>query len=170
MDAQALGFIWSRAPGLRHGFVQECVTPASPANPLALSFLETWRKLALRGEIVIGRDFPTRRFVRVLPDVLLLEKVQGDDFRIRLAGFAVQCFHGRTLGGRHLSEIYGARDCRELGAVLASGCPHVLRASLRRGAETVGRHEIVSVPITASDGCTPLVLAVSFWSDRFWLN
>ena len=175
MQAQALGFLSRRAPCAQEGFVHERTMLDRPSHRVALSLLETSRALAPEGGIVLGRHFPSRGFAAHLTDVLLLEPVAGaEDFRIRLAGFAMQCFYGRCLRGSRLRDLHGARDRTELaavfGAVIASGEPHVHLAYLRDGGVTMARREIVSVPVTASDGRTPLVLAVSFWSERGWLN
>jgi hypothetical protein len=153
------------------GFTHEWATLERPSHRLALSLLGTWDALAPEGGIVIGRHFPARTFAALPPDVMLFERVRdARDFRIRPAGFAVRCFYGRDLRGAHLCDLYGARDraelCAAFGTVLAGGFPRVHLASLRDGPQTVARREIVCVPVTASDGCTKLVLAVSFWAGR----
>jgi hypothetical protein len=169
-EAQAFGFVLGRSP-LRHGALLSATeTLTRPSHAGALSLIETWRHHAARGGMIVGRHFPLRRHAAVLPDVVLFERC-ARDFRVRLAGFAMLCFHGYELRGKRLSEIHGdARYRRELEEVIAERCPHISRRRLQLGGETVCEREILALPVLASDGCTPLVLEISFWTNRVWLN
>jgi hypothetical protein len=73
-----------------------------------------------------------------------------------------------------LSEIHAEEGYRlrydELNGVLASGRPHVSRATVRDGHQTLLSREILSLPVPASDGFTRLVMVASFWTDRRRLN
>ena len=93
---------------------------------------------------------------------------------MRLIGFGLFCFYGVDLRGKYLSEIHAEERYRlrhgELNDVLESGRPHVSRATVRDGRETLLSREILSLPVLASDGGTRLVMVASFWTDRRWLN
>lgn len=169
-EAQALGYVLGRSP-LRHAALLETgEVLESPSHADALSLLETWRCHALRGGMIVGRHFPSRRFAPLLPNVVLLERLNGD-FRVRLAGFAMLCFHGHELRGRYLADLRGGRArARELDAVLSTRRPLVSRSSLHLGGEALCEREIVALPVLACDGATPLVLETSFWTSRVWLH
>lgn len=169
-EAQALGYLLGRSPLGRVPLFETKETLERPTHADALSLLETWRRHALSGGMIVGRHFPTRRFAPLLPNVVLLERL-GRDFRVRLAGFAMLCFHGYELRGKRLSEIRDGRQrSRALDLVLAARCPYVSRSRLRLDGETICEREIVALPVLASDGCTPLVLETSFWARRAWMN
>jgi hypothetical protein len=173
VEAQALGFVLQRSPHRQTLFKHLKEELLEPSCSEAQSFLETWRHHQGSGGMIIGRHFPTRRWSGLLPHVALLEKTR-DDFRVRLIGFGLFCFYGVDFRGKHLSEIHAEERyrlrCGELNDVLESGRPHVSRASVRDGRETLLSREILSLPVLASDGCTRLVMVASFWTDRRWLN
>jgi hypothetical protein len=144
-----------------------------PSNAQAISLVETWENLKSRGGMIVGRHFPSRKFAGLLPNILLLEKLERvRDFRIRLAGFGMFCFYGFDPSGRRLGEFYQGEkhEARwsSLNAVLRGG-PRVTLSRLSQSGETVLQREIVALPVLASDALTPLVLIASFWSHR-WLN
>lgn len=173
METQALGFVLETSPR-RQTHLDHCeeMLPR-PSNPQALSLIETWENLKPRGGMIVGRHFPSRRFAGVLPNILLLEKLDRvRDFRIRLAGFGMLCFYGFDPSGHHLGEFYQGEKLEarwsSLNAVLR-GRPRVTLSRLSRSGETVLQREVVALPVLASDALTPLVLMASFWSRR-WLN
>jgi hypothetical protein len=175
VEAQALGFVLHRAPIRQTHFRHVKEQLFEPTHGEALSFLETWQSFDDCGGMILGQHFPTRRWSGLLPHIALLEKIPGrDDFRVRLLGFGLFCFYGFDLRGKRLSQIHDEECYRarfqELEDVLATGRPHVSRASLFDGDETMLAREILSLPVLASDGCTRLVLVASFWTDRRWLN
>ncbi|MBS0272867.1 MAG: hypothetical protein JSR55_00375 [Proteobacteria bacterium] len=173
METQALGFVLETSPR-RQNHLDHCEEVLrSPSNPQALSLIEMWENLKPRGGMTIGRHFPSRKFAGLLPNVLLLERIEcARDFRVRLAGFGMLCFYGFDPSGRRLGEFYQGEkhEARwfSLNAVLR-GRPRVTLSRLSQSGETVLQREIVALPVLASDALTPLVLVASFWS-RHWLN
>lgn len=173
MDAQALGYVLGGAP--RSQPLRRSREPLKAvSHKLALSLIETWEGLKPHG-MVMGRHFPSRTFAALLPHILLLERIEGArDFRFRVAGFGMLRFYGVDLSGRNLSEFFSgeAHEARyvQLADVLAGGTPHIGMERIHRGAELLTMREVVSLPVLASDGCTPLVLRASFWSNPRWLN
>ncbi|HEY4123646.1 MAG TPA: hypothetical protein VGM36_03475 [Rhizomicrobium sp.] len=173
METQVLGFVLERSPR-RQGHLEHSIEELQKtSNPHALSLIETWESLKARGGMVIGHHFPSRKFAGLLPNILLLEKLERlRDFRIRLAGFGMLCFYGFDPSGRRLGELYGGEKFKArydaLSAVLR-GRPNLSLSRLRHEGETVLQREIVCLPVLASDARTPQVLVASFWNRR-WLN
>src|SRR6185312_7633669 len=134
------------------------------------------------GGMVLGTHFPARRWAKWLPHTVLLQRLRRDgarehprcDYRVRLAGFGLFCFHGFDPTGRLLSEVHGPSEypsrAAELDAVLGANRPHIAQRSVHLDGETVMAREVVSLPVLAADTRTRLVLAVSFWTERGWLN
>jgi len=173
METQALGFVLETSPRRQARFDHREETLQRPSNAQALSLIETWESLKSRGGMIVGRHFPSRKFAGLLPNILLLEKLERvRDFRVRLAGFGMFCFYGFDPSGRRLGEFYQGEKHEArwstLNAVLR-GRPHVTLSRLFNGGETVLQREVVALPVLASDALTPLVLVASFWSHR-WLN
>lgn len=173
METQALGFVLDRSPRRQAHLEHFQETLRRPSNAQAVSLIETWENLKTRGGMIVGRHFPSRKFAGLLPNILLLEKLDRvRDFRVRLAGFGMLCFYGFDPGGRRLGEFYEGEKHEalwsSLNAVLRSG-PRVTLSRLSHAGETVLQREIVSLPVLASDMLTPLVMVASFWSRR-WLN
>ena len=116
-----------------------------------------------------------KSFSSVRRRILLLEPVEGArDFRFRVAGFGMLRFYGIDLKGRSLSEFFAGEDHEaryaRLREILQSGAPHIGVERIHRGPELLTTREVVSLPVLASDGCTPLILRASFWSNLRWLN
>jgi hypothetical protein len=173
METQALGFVLERSPRRLSHLEHSIEELKKASNPRALSLIETWEGLKTRGGMVVGRHFPSRKFAGLLPNILLLEKLDRvRDFRIRVAGFGMLCFYGFDPSGRRLAELYGGEKFKAyyeaLSAVL-HGHPSLSLSRLRYDGETVLQREIVCLPVFASDACTPQVLVASFW-NRCWLN
>ncbi|HWA90732.1 MAG TPA: hypothetical protein VG889_11890 [Rhizomicrobium sp.] len=170
---QALGFALDRAPLRQSHLVHRREELSLPSHPDALRLIEAWRECARDGGMRLGRHFPSRRWSKWLAHTALLQKVRCD-FRVRLAGFGLMCLHGYDLTGRRLSEIYRLPEFvaryGELDGVLAANRPHVARRSTDWDGETVLAREVVSLPVLACDARTRLVMTVSFWSNRAWLN
>ncbi|HEY2033460.1 MAG TPA: hypothetical protein VGH02_07195 [Rhizomicrobium sp.] len=173
METQALGFVLERSPRRLAHLAHSIEELQRISNPCALSLIETWEKLKTQGGMVVGQHFPSREFASVLPNILLLEKLERvRDFRIRLAGFGMLCFYGFDPSGYSLGELYGDEK-HEVGydALNQVLCGHV-SLSLSRlcyEGETVLQREIVCLPVHASNTRTPQVLVASFWNRR-WLN
>lgn len=175
MDAQALGFVLNTSPRRQYDFAHSLDEIHMPSHREALSLLETWKAAIERGGFVIGRHFPSRKFAQLLPNVLLLERVErARDFRIRLAGFTMLCYYGVELRKRRLSEFFEGAEHENLyklfDGILHSGRPNLAKSQLDKGRSSVLQREIVSLPVLASDGRSPQVLVASFWNDKHWLN
>ncbi|HSM96860.1 MAG TPA: PAS domain-containing protein [Rhizomicrobium sp.] len=174
METQALGFVLEhsprRLPHLQHSIAEIGKT----TNPQALSLIDAWKAANAGGGMVVGRDFPSRRFASLLPNILLLERLAGAlDFRIRVAGFGMLCFYGFDPSGRRLSDFFDAEKlkarCETLNRVLSRNRPSLALSQLSHDGETFLKREVVSLPVLAFDTRTPLVLVASFWNRR-WLN
>ncbi|MGN6514883.1 MAG: PAS domain-containing protein [Rhizomicrobium sp.] len=174
MDAQALGYVLGGSPR-REPLCRTREALQSVSHGLASSLIESWEGLKPRGGMVIGRHFPSRAFAKVLPNILLLERIEGmRDFRIRVAGFGMLRFYGVDLSGRNLSDFFSG-DAHEMrytlfADILSGNTPHIGLERIHRGSKLLTVREVVSLPVLASDGTTPLVLRASFWSNPRWLN
>ncbi|HEY8949419.1 MAG TPA: PAS domain-containing protein [Rhizomicrobium sp.] len=174
METQALGFVLERSPRRQNHLEHSIAEMERTANPSALSLIDAWGKSQARGGMVMGRDFPSRRFAGLLPNILLLEKLERvRDFRVRLAGFGMLCFYGFDPSGRRLGEIFEGEKhkarCNVLCRVLRCHRPGMALSRLSQDGETFLEREIVCLPVLAFDARTPLVLVASFWNRR-WLN
>lgn len=173
METQALGFVLETSPRRQAHFDHREEPLLRPSSPQALSLIETWENLKARGGIIVGRHFPSRKFAQLLPNILLLEKLErARDFRIRLAGFGMLCFYGFDPSGHRVGEFYQGEKLEARWSSLNSvlrGHPRMTLSRLSRSGETVLQREVVALPVLASDALTPLVLVASFWSRR-WLN
>ncbi|MGN6148524.1 MAG: PAS domain-containing protein [Rhizomicrobium sp.] len=173
METQALGFVLERSPR-RQSHLEHSVVPVQRlSNPSAQRLVETWEALRSQGGMVMGHHFPSRKFASLLPNILLLEKLEhARDFRIRIAGFGMLCFYGFDPSGRCLAQLYSGESHRARYEALnrvMRGCPNLSLSRLCHNGQTVLQREIVCLPVVASDTRTPLVLAASFWNRR-WLN
>jgi hypothetical protein len=174
METQALGFVLERSPR-RQDYLEHSIAEMDRvSHPSALSLIEAWEKMQSCGGMVMGRDFPSRRFAALLPNILLLERIERlRDFRVRLAGFGMLCFYGFDPSGRQLSDIFSGEKLKvryeALSRVLLRDGPSMAFSRLSQGGETVLQREIVCLPVLAFDARTPLVLVASFW-NRCWLN
>lgn len=176
IQAQALGFVLSQSPVRQLHLTQRRMRLATATHPDASALVAAWRGAARdggEGGMMLGRHFPTRRWAKWLKHTVLLQRVKGD-FRVRLAGFGHFCFHGFDPTGMLLSEMLRADEylarAAEFEEVLAKSRPHVAQHSLHWGGDTVMSREVVSLPVLAVDTRTRLVLSVSFWTERGWLN
>ncbi|MBV9990512.1 MAG: hypothetical protein JOZ72_04390 [Alphaproteobacteria bacterium] len=177
IQAQALGFVLSQSPVRQRHLTARRTRLATATHPDASALVAAWRSATRDGDglggMVLGRHFPTRRWAKWLKHTVLLQRVKGD-FRVRLAGFGVFCFHGFDPTGMLLSEVLRAGEyltrAAELDEVLSRNRPHVAQHSLHWGGDTVMSREVVSLPVLAADTRTRLVLSVSFWTERGWLN
>lgn len=174
METQALGFVLERSPRRQDHLEHSIAEVDKASHPSALSLIDAWEKLQPHGGMVMGRDFPSRRFAALLPNILLLERLERvRDFRVRVAGFGMLCFYGFDPSGRRLGEIYEGEKhkvrCEALGDVLCRHRPSLALSRLSHDGEMVLQREIVSLPVLAFDARTPLVLVASFWNRR-WLN
>jgi hypothetical protein len=174
METQALGFVLERSPRRQDHLEHSIAQMDRASHPSALSLIETWEELQPRGGMLVGRDFPSRRFAALLPNILLLEKLErARDFRVRVAGFGMLCFYGFDPSGRRLGELYEGEKlkvrCAGLSDVLRRRRPGLALSRLSHDGETVLQREIVCLPVLAFDARTPLVLVASFW-NRCWLN
>jgi hypothetical protein len=172
---QALGFVLSKSPrrnsSLTH--VEEAIS--GPSHRDAVRLLDRWSKLSASGGMVLGRHFPSRDFTALLPNVVLFEWAgAAREFRVRLAGFSMLCFHGLDITGKILSEFLSDAECADqasrLRSVQRSGAPHLTSGRSCLGGMTVLEHEAVSLPVLACDGVTPLVMTATFWSHGRWLH
>ena len=170
IEAQALGFVLSQSPLRQTHFTHARRKLASATHPDAQALIAAWRE---KGHLILGTHFPTRRWAKHLAHTVLLERLRGD-FRVRLAGFGLFCLHGFDPTGMRLSQVLRPGEfpvrAAELDQVLSTGRPHVAQRSLHWDSETVLAREVVSLPVLAADTRTRLVLAVSFWTKRGWLN
>ncbi|HSC59839.1 MAG TPA: hypothetical protein VLC29_01300 [Rhizomicrobium sp.] len=173
METQALGFVLERSPRRQAYLDHSIEVVEKTSDPRALSLIGTWEELKARGGMVVSRHFPSRKFASLLPNILLLEKLERvRDFRIRVAGFGMLCFYGFDPSGRRLAELYDGEKHKARYDALSKvlrGRPSLALSRLCRNGETVLEREIVCLPVLASDARTPLVMVASFWNRR-WLN
>ena len=140
--------------------------PIHPDAAIAMAF---WQGRPADG-IRIGRDLPCRAVARLLSRIAVCEPVQGGgDYRIQLAGGAIDQRLGRSVAGRCLSEVFDEptefavrRD--GLNGVIAADAPRMMRIVYRCGSVELLRHEAVALPVTAPNGTDrwALVFALYF--------
>jgi hypothetical protein len=165
---QTLGFLLELAPGPGGAFRQESVMRASPNHPDGRRLLDLWQERS--GALVVGRDIPSRRLSRLLPNLALCDyRAAPGDFRIRLAGFAFIRRFGKDISHHYLSEVLGERDHECLHSAMTSvrdtGSPVIIEARIHNQAQQMLRFETILLRVLAADRSTPLVLAGMFFFE-----
>lgn len=166
---QTLGFMLELAPDPVVGF-QQCEKPrAAPCHADARMLLDFWRE---RGRVlVIGRDLPSRRIAKVLPNLALLDyRAAREDFRIRLAGFSFVRRFGRDIGHRYLSEIVPEQEHRSLRALIIeardTAVPIIRDVRIKSATLPLLHYEMLLLRALSVDLETPLVLMGLFFFER----
>ena len=108
-----------------------------PANQAAKAFLARWTEQANNGDLVIGKDIPSRAFARYLANLMIVEPVEeGNDCLIRLAGSLVRRRYGREVSGERLSALFSQTAFKQnvvrMQAVRETGSPSVLVGTVRQ--------------------------------------
>lgn len=76
-----------------------------PRLPLSRNLIELWRNRPADG-FIIGRDIPTRQTARHLASILIWEPIlNGEDFRLYLAGEDLRRRFGGNAIGQKFSEL-----------------------------------------------------------------
>lgn len=127
-----------------------------------------WRDRKADG-IRIGRDVPSRAIARLLSRIAICAPVaDGEDYRIHLAGSAINHRFGRDITGERLSEIFDepsefqARiDAMKESA--ATGEPRMMRIVHLAGSVELLRYELVVLPVTAPNGKDRWALVFAFY-------
>lgn len=88
-----------------------------------------WASLKRGARLPGRRDIDPRAFKRLLPTVSLIDVLDTDDFRLRLAGTGLYGVYGREITGRRLDEVYAQGAAQywreELGKVAGERRPAV---------------------------------------------
>ena len=132
---------------------------AEPLHPLAVAFLGVWRDRSSTRELVVGKDIPSRPFVRFLPNLMIVEPIDDDtDGRIRIAGSALRGRYGRDVANARFSNLYtspGAADnLMRLREVRRTGSPIVFAATIIRASVSALCYETLLLRILAPDDST----------------
>lgn len=85
----------------------KCQVATDPCYTQARQFLDLWREQSALGEIVVGRDIPSRPFATFLCHLMVAEPIDADtDCNIRVAGTLLHRYFGRDATGERLSDVY----------------------------------------------------------------
>lgn len=166
---QTLGFMLELAPDPASGF-QQCQTRrAAPCHRDARMLLEFWNEQGKM--LVMGRDLPSRRIARLLPNLAILDyRPVRQDFRVRLAGFSLVRRFGRDIGQHYLSEVLQNPELDDLRALLMeardTGAPLIRDIRIKSSMRPLLHYEMVLLRALAVDLQTPLVLMGFFFFDR----
>ena len=163
---QALGFLLELAPDPHSKFQQEEKLLSMPVHPDARALHAFWKER--KGFLVVGEDIPSRRLARHLPHLALFDyRPARNDFRIRLAGFALIRRFGRDVSRHNLAEVLSGEDyerCRcALMEVRDSGKPLFVDVRLRMADKPLLHFEMQALRVLAADRLTPLVLMGLFY-------
>ena len=166
---QTLGFLLDLAPDPELGFEQCETRRAVPSHKDARMLLEYW--IERRRELVMGRDLPSRRLARTLPNLAILDyRPARQDFRVRLAGFALMRRFGRDIGQHYLREILPNPQLDDLHALLmearSSAVPLVQDVKIKCAGRPLLHYEMVLLRALSADRQTPLVLMGLFFFER----
>lgn len=109
----------------------EYQTRVEAADQVAKAFLARWIEQAKDGDLVIGKDIPSRAFARYLANLMIVEPIEeGRDCLIRLAGSLVRRRYGREVSGERLSALFSPaafkQNLARMQAVRETGAPSVL--------------------------------------------
>jgi len=166
---QTLGFLLELAPDPQTGFKQCESRRSAPCHADARLLLDYWYE---RGRVlVMGQDLPSRRIAKALPNLAILDwRSANNDFRVRLAGFALVRRFGYDIGHRYLREIVTGEEHERLRALFLevrnSGLPAVRDVTIRSSDRPPVHYEMIAVRVLAVDRETPLVLMGMFFFDR----
>jgi hypothetical protein len=164
---QALGFLLELAPD--RNSQQTISARPLPAHPDGLRLLGIWKEC--NGEMIVGRDIPSRRLARVLPQLALCDyRAVRADFRIRLAGFGLIRLFGKDISHHYLGEVLRDDEHECLRSVMLevrnTGAPIFLDIKLTAPHGHLLHFETSLMRVFAADRSTPLVLAGLFFFDR----
>jgi len=147
---------------VRESQAHHCRVP-EPRHPKAARLIDHWCDAIVRhGLFVLGRHVPARAIVPILPHLVICEP-SGGDLRIRLAGGAASRCFGEA--GALLSDLFPDNFSDLLDTAydaLASGCPRIVDAGIKRRKTVEIHDEIVLLPIVDRDETTPLLLVGLF--------
>ena len=129
---------------------------AEPLHPLATEFLGVWRDESRKGELVVGKDLPSRPFARFLSNLMTVEPIDGDtDGRIRVAGNALRKRYGRDVTGVRFSELFSSPvatdNLMRLREVRRTGTPIIFDATVIRADSPALCYETLLLRILAPD-------------------
>ncbi len=136
-----------------------CQQANAPDFLEARQLLTCWREHTTQGEIVIGRDIPSRPFARFLSHLLVAVPVEGDtDCHIRLAGTLLHRYFGGDVGGKRFSDLYPhplfEQHLAATREVLRTGGPVVLSGTIASELLPLRRFEEVILRALAPDEIT----------------
>lgn len=165
---QRLGLLLENAPDSRAGYDRTDVAVERPSHANARALLRLWRERG--GTLVVGRDIPGRGIERLLPYLALFEyRPAREDFRVRLAGFALHRRFGRDIAHHYLAEVLARPELestREIFVdVLLSGNPQIRDSRIRSLDRSMLHIETVLLRAWSSNQEKPLVLAGYFFFD-----
>lgn len=133
-----------------------CHIARAPTQFEATGFLECWREEAATGDIVIGRDIPSRPFAKFLTHLMLAEPIEDEsDCHIRFAGTLLHRYFGRDVTGERLSDLYPlpvfVQHCSAMRNVRQSGVPVTLTGTIASELLPVRGFEVVILRARAPD-------------------
>lgn len=130
-----------------------------------------WRGHAKEDGFIVGRDLPARPVAKLLANLALFEYCDNsNDFRARLAGFALVRRFGRDIASRWLAELFSRDDHAEqrdrMRNVLETGEVRSFDGWIRSRHHPPLHLETLLLRVVAGDRVTPLVLLGLFYFDH----
>jgi len=135
-------------------------------NPVLMQnreLLDYWRSLqAEPGDVPPRARFDPMAVPRVLPDLMLLERIGEADFKVRLMGTALAERSCVDLTGQPLLEalpdVLRHPAAGSLAEVLSLPCVYLLRRRLRQSSGTIPLIEALHLPLSDKSGGAAFVL------------
>jgi hypothetical protein len=135
-----------------------CQIRSAPTHPEAQQFLACWRGRSTQGNIVIGRDIPSRPFAKYLAHLMVAEPLADADYHIRLAGTLLPRYFGRDVSGERLSDVFQPPLCEQhlaaMRDVRRTGEPVILAGTIASQLLPLRSFEEVIVRAFAPDEVT----------------
>lgn len=142
---------------------------AFPKHHDCARLLEHWADCrAQNGQMVIGRDMPSRRLKRMMSSLYILEpNTDRTDFRFRLAPTGLVRRFGKDVTGRYLSQLYCLPAYEQyvtgLQRALELTCPIKWDVCLQRLDLEIMHFERVGIPVHSRDGAHLWILGGTFF-------
>ena len=138
---------------------------AAMLQPTARNLLDAWLRLERRDCVPDRGLFNPMSVARILPVVSLVERIDDDEWRLRLVGTEIERRWGRTLTGCNYLDLVSSEAApmmlEEFRQVIRQPCGSwsLRKLQLRSGATLTV--ETLRLPLRGADGSVNLILGCS---------